>query len=238
MSDVGKVILCNVVSIISFILVGAIINYTTKTSQNPITFQFWFGLMIGTIILALQVMMRFTIRITYSYLSQTVQSAKKNAFILGSDREAVLLAQTIREEAEGQYKPIAYISDNETHVGKTVDGLPVLFSNVSTEEIKKQMKKYNAQTLLLYRKQIDMFDKEFFDNCIYADVELILVNPYKTSKWREDTSKVSKWYENGLDDYKPHEQNENNSQSNDTEKDNGKFNNKISWIQLIQNSKK
>lgn len=199
MSDVGKVILCNVVSIISFTLVGAIIDYTTKTSQNPITFQFWFGLMIGTIILALQVMMRFTIRITYSYLSQTVQSAKKNAFILGSDREAVLLAQTIREEAEGQYKPIAYISDNETHVGKTVDGLPVLFSNVSTEEIKKQMKKYNAQTLLLYRKQIDMFDKEFFDNCIYADVELILVNPYKTSKWREDTSKVSNCNENSLE---------------------------------------
>lgn len=237
MSDVVKVILCNVVSIISFTLVGAIINYTTKTSQNPITFQFWFGPMVGTIILTLQVLMRFTIRITYSYLFQTVQSTKKNAFILGSDREAIQLAQTIREEAEGQYKPIAYISDNETHVGKIADGLPILYSKVTTEEIKKQMKRFNAQTLLLYRKYLDMFDKEFFDNCIYADVELILVDPYNKSKWNENASKVSNWYENGLDDTTASE-NENNTQSTDTEKDIGKINNKISGIQADSKFKK
>ena len=213
MNDLGKVILCNLVSIVSFTLAGSIINYATKNSQNPITFQFWFGPMVGTMILTLQVLMRFTIRISYYYLSQTIQATRKNAFILGSDIESVQLAQNIRAEEDGQYKPIAYISNNETHIGKMVDGLPVLSSKASIEEIKKQMKRFNAQTVLLYRKYIDMFDKELFDNCIYAEVELILVNPYNKSKWNENALKVTNWYENGLDEKTASESN-NTSESN------------------------
>jgi len=226
MNDLGKVILCNLVSIVSFTLAGSIINYATKNSQNPITFQFWFGPMVGTMILTLQVLMRFTIRIAYYYLSQTIQTTRKNAFILGSDIESVQLAQNIRAEEDGQYKPIAYISSNETHIGKMVDGLPVLSSKATIEEIKKQMKRFNAQTVLLYRKYIDMFDKELFDNCIYADVELILVNPYNKSKWNENASKVNNWYENGFEETSANKS-ENNTESTSTEKNNEKIDAKI-----------
>jgi len=182
--------------------------------------------MVGTMILTLQVLMRFTIRISYYYLSQTIQTTRKNAFILGSDIESVQLAQNIRAEEDGQYKPIAYISSNETHIGKMVDGLPVLSSKATIEEIKKQMKRFNAQTVLLYRKYIDMFDKELFDNCIYADVELILVNPYNKSKWNENASKVNNWYENGFEETSANKS-ENNTESTSTEGGNEKIDAKI-----------
>ncbi len=146
--DLYRVVLSNIMSIVIFTIVGILVNSTTSDTVSPITFQLGFGPMVGLIILAMQLLMRFTVRSVFSYLESNIPKEKKNIFILGSEHESVLLAQSIRDESQNPYKPVAFIALKEAHVGKSLAGLPVLSAKSG---IKKHMERYNVQSMLLYR---------------------------------------------------------------------------------------
>ena len=181
--DLYRVVLSNIMSIVIFTIVGILVNSTTSDTVSPITFQLGFGPMVGLIILAMQLLMRFTVRYVFSYLESNIPKEKKNIFILGSEHESVLLAQSIRDESQNPYKPVAFIALKEAHVGKSLAGLPVLSAKSG---IKKHMERYNVQSMLLYKNQIDIMPKEFYDLCIVDGLELLAVTSF--SKYKGDES--------------------------------------------------
>lgn len=184
--DLYRVVLSNIMSIVIFTIVGILVNSTTSDTVSPITFQLGFGPMVGLIILAMQLLMRFTVRSVFSYMESNIPKEKKNIFILGSEHDSVLLAQSIRDENQNPYKPVAFIALKEAHVGKSLAGLPVLSAKTG---IKKHMEHYNVQSMLLYKNQIDIMPKEFYDLCIVDGLELLAVTSF--SKFRGKESETS-----------------------------------------------
>ena len=184
--DLYRVVLSNITAIIIFTVVGILVNRTTGDMEYPIKFQLWFGPMVGMIILAMQLLMRFTVRSAFSYMERNIQKDKKNIFILGSEHDSVLLALSIKDESQNPYKPVAFIALKEAHVGKSLAGLPVLSAKSG---IKKHMQHYNVQSMLLYKDQINLMPKEFYDLCIVDGLELLAVTSY--SKYRGKESETS-----------------------------------------------
>ncbi|NCB20055.1 MAG: hypothetical protein EOM61_10605, partial [Bacteroidia bacterium] len=184
--DLYRVVLSNITAIIIFTIVGIMVNNATDEMVYPITFQLWFGPMVGLIILAMQLLMRFTVRSVFSYIESNIPKEKKNIFILGSEHDSVLLAQSIKDENQNPYKPVAFIALKEAHVGKSLAGLPVLSAKSG---IKKHMEHYNVQSMLLYKNQIDIMPKEFYDLCIVDGLELLAVTSF--SKFRGKESETS-----------------------------------------------
>ena len=185
--DLYRVVLSNITSIIIFTFVGILVNHATKEMVYPITFQLGFGPIVGMIILAMQLLMRFTVRFVFSYIESNIPKEKKNIFILGSEHESVLLAQSIRDENHNPYKPVAFIALKETHVGKSLAGLPVLSAKSG---IKKHMEHYKVQSMLLYKNQIDLMPKEFYDLCIVDGLELLAVTSYSKYTGKEGETDV------------------------------------------------
>ncbi len=184
--DLYRVVLSNTMAISIFTVVGILANCTTYDMSLPVTFQLWFGPLVGLMILAMQLLMRFTVRSVFSYFESTFPKDKKNIFILGSEHDSVLLAQSIRDENLNPYKPVAFIALKEAHVGKSLAGLPVLSAKTG---IKKHMEHYNVQSMLLYKNQIDIMPKEFYDLCIVDGLELLAVTSF--SKFRGKESETS-----------------------------------------------
>lgn len=185
--DLYRVVLSNITSIIIFTFVGILVNHATKEMVYPITFQLGFGPIVGMIILAMQLLMRFTVRSVFSYIESNIPKEKKNIFILGSEHESVLLAQSIRDEKQNPYKPVAFIALKEAHVGKSLAGLPVLSAKSG---IKKHMEHYKVQSMLLYKNQIDLMPKEFYDLCIVDGLELLAVTSYSKYTGNEGETDV------------------------------------------------
>jgi FlaA1/EpsC-like NDP-sugar epimerase len=184
--DLYRVVLSNITAIIIFTIVGIMVNNATDEMVYPVIFQLWFGPMVGLIILAMQLLMRFTVRSVFSYIESNIPKEKKNIFILGSEHDSVLLAQSIKDENQNPYKPVAFIALKEAHVGKSLAGLPVLSAKSG---IKKHMEHYNVQSMLLYKNQIDIMPKEFYDLCIVDGLELLAVTSF--SKFRGKESETS-----------------------------------------------
>ena len=184
--DLYRVVLSNITSIIIFTIVGFLVNHATEEMVYPITFQLWFGPMVGMVILAMQLLMRFTVRSVFSYMESNIPKEKKNIFILGSEHESVLLAQSIKDENQNPYKPVAFIALKEAHVGKSLAGLPVLSAKSG---MKKHMEHYKVQSMLLYKNQIDIMPKAFYDLCIVDGLELLAVTSF--SKYRGKESETS-----------------------------------------------
>lgn len=133
--DLYRVVLSNITAIIIFTIVGIMVNNATDEMVYPITFQLWFGPMVGLIILAMQLLMRFTVRSVFSYIESNIPKEKKNIFILGSEHDSVLLSQSIKDENQNPYKPVAFIALKEAHVGKSLAGLPVLSAKSGIKNI-------------------------------------------------------------------------------------------------------
>jgi len=184
--DLSKVVMANLFSTAIFTFLGILINQTSGSLGTHVFFNIWFGPLVGTMILSMQLMMRFTVKSIFAYLERTVEKNKKNAFILGSDYDSVLLAQSINDESGNPYKPVAYIALKEGHVGKSVGGLPILSAKA---DMKLYMEKYNTHAMLLYKKQIDLMPKEFYDLCIVEGLELLTVATY--TKYEADEAKLA-----------------------------------------------
>lgn len=174
-------------AIVLFTILGIFANSTTNGMECPVKFQLWFGPMVGLIILAMQLLMRFTVRSVFSYLESNIPKEKKNIFILGSEHDSVLLAQSIRDENQNPYKPVAFIALKEAHVGKSLAGIPVLSAKSG---IKGHMERYKVQSMLLYKNQIDIMPKEFYDLCIVDGLELLAVTSFSKYKGEESETNV------------------------------------------------
>lgn len=185
--DLYRVVLSNIMAIVLFTILGIFANSTTNGMECPVKFQLWFGPMVGLIILAMQLLMRFTVRSVFSYLESNIPKEKKNIFILGSEHDSVLLAQSIRDENQNPYKPVAFIALKEAHVGKSLAGIPVLSAKSG---IKGHMERYKVQSMLLYKNQIDIMPKEFYDLCIVDGLELLAVTSFSKYKGEESETNV------------------------------------------------
>ena len=162
-------------SIIYFIFV-LIFNNTDIEGEVHLTFNYWFPLVMGLMVIAGQFIFRFTVRSVFENMEQNSNNGNKTrAFILGSDYESILLGSHILSDRTSPFHPVAYIAFNSNQVGKVVSGVPI----ISLErDLSKQMKDFRTKTLLLYKSQLEAMPKDFYDKCIVEGMDILLVSMF------------------------------------------------------------
>lgn len=171
-------------SIIYFIFV-LIFNNTDIEGEVHLTFNYWFPLVMGLMVIAGQFIFRFTVRSVFESMEQNSNSSKKTrAFILGSDYESILLGNHILSDRTSPFHPVAYIAFHSNQVGKVVSGVPIISLE---KDLSKQMKDFRTNTLLLYKSQLDAMPKDFYDKCIVEGMDILLVSMFTKYDGNEAT---------------------------------------------------
>ena len=171
-------------SIIYFIFV-LIFNNTDIEGEVHLTFNYWFPLVMGLMVIAGQFIFRFTVRSVFESMEQNSNSSKKTrAFILGSDYESILLGSHILSDRTSPFHPVAFIAFHSNQVGKVVSGIPIISLD---KDISKQMKDFRTNTLLLYKSQLDAMPKDFYDKCIVEGMDILLVSMFTKYDGNEAT---------------------------------------------------
>ena len=171
-------------SIIYFIFV-LIFNNTDIEGEVHLTFNYWFPLVMGLMVIAGQFIFRFTVRSVFESMEQNSNSSKKTrAFILGSDYESILLGNHILSDRTSPFHPVAYIAFHSNQVGKVVSGVPIISLE---KDLSKQMRDFRTKTLLLYKSQLDVMPKDFYDKCIVEGMDILLVSMFTKYDGNEAT---------------------------------------------------
>lgn len=174
-SDLRRLSFSILFATILFEIFSIAINGTNLANGHLIQFNLWFPVILGFIVIAGQLIFRFMVKTVYEGFEKRYQQQKTRAFILGSDYESILLSNSIKEEKNNPYEPVAFITLNDAQVGRSVGGLPILSARKGLLNL---MARYQTHTLLLYKSQLDSMPKEFYDRCIVEGLELLMVSTF------------------------------------------------------------
>ncbi|MDP3435792.1 MAG: nucleoside-diphosphate sugar epimerase/dehydratase [Bacteroidales bacterium] len=160
----------------SLLFLGASIIFNNLYSEIPTftEFNLLFPIIFGFMVMAGQLLMRFTVRSVFETLeSNTYVELKTKVFVLGADTESIKLAIQIQGEKSNPYKPVAFITFSNGLLNKSVCGLPIIEVNGNITTL---MARYKVKSMLVTKAQLDSVSKEFYDKCIVEGLELLLVN--------------------------------------------------------------
>ena len=147
--------------------------------------QFWFPVIHGLLVLALQISFRAIVKVTFDTLqTSNYNKGKTRAFILGVDNETAKIASDLLSDSSSKYKPIAFISIANSKASMQVCGLPILHVNGNLESLRLT---YNVDTLLVTKTQLDTLPRDFYDKCIIDGLQVLMVNTI--SRYTQSTDK-------------------------------------------------
>ncbi|MHC1779081.1 MAG: polysaccharide biosynthesis protein [Bacteroidales bacterium] len=172
--DLRKLSQGAIVATLLYLITGIIFNQLNATTGNFSRFNLFFPIIMGFMVIAGQLMLRFIVRSVFEALESTTYSDHKTkVFVLGADHDSIKLTNQIQGEKENPYKPIAFISLTPALANKSVCGLPILHINGGIASL---MAKYKVRSMLVTKTMLDTIPKEFYDKCIVEGLELLLVN--------------------------------------------------------------
>ena len=176
MADLKRLTLSSISGSLIYFAFVVIFNNTDIEGQYHITFNYWFPFVMGMMTLAGQFIFRFTVKSVFENFEQTSNKSNKiRAFILGSDYDSILLGNHLLTERTSPYLPIAFVAFRSNQVGKVVSGIPI----ISLEKgLATRMVELKSKTLLVYRNQLEMMPKEFYDKCIVEGMDIMLVSMF------------------------------------------------------------
>ncbi len=176
MADLKRLTLSSISGSLIYFAFVVIFNNTDIEGQYHITFNYWFPFVMGMMTLAGQFIFRFTVKSVFENFEQTSNKSNKiRAFILGSDYDSILLGNHLLTDRTSPYLPIAFVAFRSNQVGKVVSGIPI----ISLEKgLAKRMVELKSKTLLVYRNQLEMMPKEFYDKCIVEGMDIMLVSMF------------------------------------------------------------
>jgi FlaA1/EpsC-like NDP-sugar epimerase len=172
--DLRKLAQSALIATILYIATGVIFNHLNATTGNFSRFNLFFPVILGFMVIAGQLLLRFLVRSVFETLESSRNPENKTkVFVLGADHESIKLTSLIQSEKENPYKPIAFISLSPQLANKSVCGIPILHINGG---IATHMAKYKVRSMLVTKTMLDLIPKEFYDKCIVEGLELLLVN--------------------------------------------------------------
>lgn len=174
--DIFKLGNTTLVASILYLASSALLNYVTSNGTLECN-QFWFPIIHGGLVVFGQLLFRASVKITFEAFEASNYAkrinTKSRSFILGLDTETVKIANDILNDSSSKYKPVAFATINNGHTTKSVCGLPILKINGNIKELTE---KYQVDTMLVSKKQLDNLPRDFYDKCIVEGLELMLVN--------------------------------------------------------------
>ena len=173
MHDLKRISFASLMASSLFLGVTLFVNYTNYWDTSIPDFHIWFPIVLGFIIIAGQLLLRFIIKTIFEMFEGALMGKKRRVFVLGTESHSVHLATHMMSESSYPYKPVAFITFDKGKSGKSVSGLPIIFAN---ESMSHHMEMYNVGTMLIDKTELEKLPKEFYDKCIIEGLELLTVN--------------------------------------------------------------
>lgn len=127
------------------------------------------------------------------------RSQRKRVIIMGSAMNSVIFANSLLNEMDGKYKPVALLSLNDSREGNSVSGLPIEVYN--PDKIGEVFEKYNSKTLVFLATHMDMMKKGVADRFLEMGIELLLLNQVEEFGGEKEKKDISSYiYNINIDD--------------------------------------
>lgn len=172
--DLRKLAQSSIVASLLFFVASYFFNSLYSDIPSFTKFNLFFPIILGFMVMAGQLLMRFTVRSVFEVMeSSSYVEHKTKVFVLGADNESIKLTSQIQGEKGNPYKPVAFVTFSNGLSNKSVCGLPILEVNGNMTIL---MAKYKVKSMLVTKTQLNTVSKEFYDKCIVEGLELLLVN--------------------------------------------------------------
>lgn len=103
-----------------------------------------------------------------------VGNKRRPVIVLGAAINSFVLANALKNEVEGSFKPVALLSLSDKKSGTSVNGIPII--QYSPENIKQTFEKYRCDTLLFLSTQIELMRSDFSDVFFNNNIRLLMLN--------------------------------------------------------------
>ena len=160
--------LCGTSSIFLWIVSEAICLVNGSYYMRP-----WNVLIVGVFSFSLMMVVRLILKYLYGKVTQ-VGNARKPVIVLGSAINSFVLAQALRNEADGRYEPVALLSLVDKKIDTTVNGIPII--KYDENNVKQIFEKYECDTLLFLSTQIELMRNGFADIFLDNNIKLLMLN--------------------------------------------------------------
>ncbi len=187
-TDFKKIASSAIVATLIYILVTIVINYADSALKRYFNLSYMFPIMVGVMVVGIQLVLRIIVKSFFENLERKNPFGKKKIFILGCDYDSVLLAKSIEDEQKNPYTPVAFLCNDQNKIGKKIGNLPVLSAR---KDIREHMEVFGANTILLFKSQIEKIPKELFDYYILEGLDLMVVSMYARFENGNDVATAS-----------------------------------------------
>lgn len=141
-------------------------------------------LITGAIILCALVLLRLTVKTFYNHIS-SVMRERKPVIVLGSAINSFSLANSLRDEIDGEFEPKALLSLNKNNNISKVNGMPVEVFDEST--VAEVFQKYGCDTLIFLQNHLDMMQNGFADVFMDNGITLKILHQVEEFDVKEGT---------------------------------------------------
>lgn len=136
-------------------------------------YSVWNIFIIGMFSFSIMMCMRLLIKYIYTIISGA-GSKRRPVIVLGSAINSFVLANALKNEAEGRFDPVALLSLSDKKADTTINGIPIL--HYSPDKVKDIFEKYRCDTLLFLSTQIELMRSEFADIFFNNHIKLLMLN--------------------------------------------------------------
>lgn len=143
---------------------------------------------IGAVSLSLMILVRLSVKYFYNLLSG-MREPREPVIVLGSAINSLALANTLRNEVGGHYKPVALLSVNENVKLHRINGLPI--EHFDKDRIADIFDRYNSHTLIFMQTHLEMMRSGFADNFIQNHIALRVINQVDEFDANTNTNEAS-----------------------------------------------
>ena len=123
------------------------------------------------------------------------EDSYKNVVIYGAGLNASLLMKTVEQIANGQYKVVAFVDDDERLIGKTIDNIEIH----GFDNLRRLLDSYNIRLLFFARQNIDFSIKNsMVDVCLEKHVKVMNIPPI--NRWMQGHLSINQLQEVKIDE--------------------------------------
>ncbi len=172
--------------VLSATIILLIVNYSFYylNSEHKIIFSFAGLIIIGIISLCIMILMRMCVKYLYLQFSN-LQVERQSTIIWGSDINSIFLAMTLKNEINGRFLPVAFLSTNSKN--SQVNGLPI--EHLCIDEISNIFNKHNCSSIIFQQAQLANLSNDLINIFINNNIKLLTIN--KIEEFNQNDIEIS-----------------------------------------------
>jgi len=165
--DVARIIQLIVTACVILALISSITYGIVGVSY----ISFWSIFVIGVISFSMMTLMRLIIKSLYSFLSQP--GKRQRVVVLGTNINSMMLASVLKNEIDGQYTPVAFLSQGK-NPKKSINGIPVY--KLEPDKIAEIFRYLRADALIFNSPKMELMRQQLADIFLANSIKLLMFN--------------------------------------------------------------